>query len=139
LKKQKQLISFLSSYGNFVSSMKSPPGEREYIHFRELASIATRNFRKFYIKWRPKLIESLASVIMGLSKHEDIFDDWIIKYIRTELVEVFSFPDDFSDHEIEECLHDSVLFWKGLFECNQVFTESTLVQIYDEFISSVHK
>lgn len=90
LKKQKQLISFLSSYAGFVQNMESPPGVLECQHFYDLAIISTRNFRKLYVKWRPKFLEAIASLIITLHKHQNIFIHWIVKFVKQAIGDIIT-------------------------------------------------
>jgi hypothetical protein len=76
LKRQKQMISFLSSYSYIINNFTHQPSDISMQHFFKLALIGTKNFRKLYEKYRPKLFESLVCMIMSLSGFEG-FIHWI--------------------------------------------------------------
>lgn len=137
LKKQKQLISFLFSYSNFVKNMESPPGERECQHFYDLALTATRNFRKLYVKWRPKFLEALASLIMALHKHQAIFIHWIVRFVNQAVGDIITVHEGVTKAELEESLDDGVLLWQGLIEAAKLQSEPTCVLIYDTLMNSI--
>ena len=125
LKKQKQLVSFLTSYSYFVSNMDSHPGERECQHFYDLSLTATRNFRKLYMKYRPQFLESLASLIISLNKHDAIFIHWIVRFVKQAVGDIITSHKGVTQEELEESLDDAVLLWQGLIDCTKELNEST--------------
>ena len=131
------MISFLSSYANFVINMDVPPGERECQHFYDLALTATRNFRKLYVKWRPRFLEALASLIMSLHKHQAMFIHWIVRFVKQAIGDIITSHAGVTQAELEESLDDSVHFWQGLISATKELSEPTCVQIYDTLISTV--
>lgn len=117
--------------------MDSPPGERECQHFYDLALTATRNFRKLYVKWRPKFLEALASLIMALHKHQAIFIHWIVRFVKQAVGDIITIHGGVLRAELEESLDDGVLFWQGLIEATKELSEPTWVQIYDTLLNTV--
>lgn len=136
LKKQKQLISFLTSYAHFVNNMELPPGERECQHFFDLALTATRNFRKLYVKWRPKFLEALASLIMSLHRHQTMFKQWSVKFVEQAIGDLITSHAGVTQAELEESLDDSVHFWKGLIEAKNN-SEVACMHFYDTLLNTV--
>ena len=137
LKKQKQLVSFLTSYSYFVSNMDSQPGERECQHFYDLSLTATRNFRKLYMKYRPQFLESLASLIISLNKHDSIFIHWIVRFVKQAVGDIITSHKGVTQEESEESLDDAVLLWQGLIDSTKELSEPTCVQIYDTLLNTV--
>ncbi|CAI2378981.1 unnamed protein product [Moneuplotes crassus] len=137
LKKQKQMISILGSYAHFVTNMDLPPGERECQHFFDLALTATRNFRKLYVKWRPRFLEALASLIMALHKHQAMFIHWIAKFVKQAIGDIITSHAGATQAELEESLDDSVHFWKGLIEATKEINEPTCVHVYDALLNTL--
>ena len=137
LKKQKQLVSFLTSYSYFVSNMDSQPGERECQHFYDLSLTATRNFRKLYMKYRPQFLESLASLIISLNKHDAIFIHWIVRFVKQAVGDIITSHKGVTQEESEESLDDAVLLWQGLIDSTKELSEPTCVQIYDTLLNTV--
>lgn len=117
--------------------MESHPGERECQHFYDLALTATRNFRKLYVKWRPKFLEALASLIMALHKHQAIFIHWIVRFVKQAIGDIITTHGGVTQAELEESLDDGVLFWQGLIEATKQLSEPTCVQIYDTLLNTV--
>lgn len=105
--------------------MDSAPGERECQHFYELALTATRNFRKLYVKWRPKFLEALASLIMALHKHQAIFIHWIVRFVKQAIGDIITTHTAVTQAELEESLDDGVLFWQGLIEATKELSVPT--------------
>jgi len=93
--------------------------------FYDLALTATRNFRKLYVKWRPKFLEALASLIMSLHKHQAIFIHWKVKFIKQAIGDIITSHAGVTQAELEESLDDSVHFWKGLIEATKELSEPT--------------
>ena len=85
LKRQKQMISFLSSYSFIINNFTKPPSELAMVHFYKLTIIATSTFRKLYEKYRPKFFESLTSIIMSISNFKS-FMYWIWRFIKEALI-----------------------------------------------------
>lgn len=117
--------------------MDTPPGERECQHFYDLALTATRNFRKLYVKWRPKFLEALASLIMALHKHQAIFIHWIVRFVKQAVGDIITIHLGVTQGELEESLDDGVLFWQGLIEATKELSEPTCVQIYDTLLNTI--
>jgi hypothetical protein len=117
--------------------MDSAPGERESQHFYDLALTATRNFRKLYVKWRPKFLEALASLIMSLHKHQDYFIRWIMGFVQQAIGDVITIHLGVTQAELEESLDDGVHFWQGLIEATKELSEPTCVQMYDAMINTI--
>jgi len=117
--------------------MDTPPGERECQHFYDLALTATSNFRKLYVKWRPKFLEALASLIMALHKHQAIFIHWIVRFVKQAVGDIITIHLGVTQGELEESLDDGVLFWQGLIEATKELSEPTCVQIYDTLLNTI--
>lgn len=137
LKKQKQLISFLTSYSYFITNMETQPGERECQHFYDLSLSATRNFKKLYQKWRPHFLEALSLLIVSLSKYNAIFIHWIVRFIKQSVGDIITSQEGLTPEEQEEAIDDAVQFWQGLLEATKSKSEQICIQIYDTLLNTL--
>lgn len=85
LKKQKQLISYIESYSYILLELSEPPAEHIQAHFYKVCTIGVINHRRLYQKYKQRFYESLATLVMSLSKHDKTFPQWIKKFVRNTL------------------------------------------------------
>ena len=90
-----------------------------------------------YVKWRPKFLEALASLIMALHKHQAIFIHWIVRFVNQSVGDIITVHEGVTKAELEESLDDGVLLWQGLIEAAKLQSEPTCVLIYDTLLNSV--
>jgi hypothetical protein len=97
------------------------------------------NHRKLYEKYKHRFYESLASLVMSLSKHREQFLTWIRKFVRKTLQETLKIPDAaiFGGESLEESLKDAIQFWREWLNKHDLWSSFTCRIVYDELMYTI--
>ena len=85
LKKQKQLISFVSSYGYLITNLDKVT-DHQLQHLFRLIKIVFKKYRLLFEKYKTPLFEALSHLLMSLSSHQTSFNNLIKRIVREGLV-----------------------------------------------------
>jgi len=80
---QKQYISLLNSYSNIISNL-SHISELVVNHFYKILLIGFSTNSKFFVKYKERLSDSIASIIVNMYRHQNFFWSFLRKVIKTD-------------------------------------------------------
>jgi hypothetical protein len=108
-------------------------------HFFKVCTIGVCNHRKLYEKYKHRFYESLASLLMALSRHTQIFAPWIRKFVRTTIQETLKIPDAaiFGGESPEESLKDAIQFWREWLNKDKLWSERSCQLVYNELMRAL--
>ncbi|KAL4502183.1 hypothetical protein ABPG72_000418 [Tetrahymena utriculariae] len=137
LYRQKQVISFITSFANIISQLDKLY-EDESQSLLRLCMVGFKQYSSFYEKYKEPLNEGIVQLMREMKKHQAIYIIWLENLVQNGLVQSIKLPDNsfLSMQEYYETLKSCSYFWKSLFNC-QLWTDETLHHFSAQFFQYI--
>lgn len=132
---QKQYINLLNSYANIIANL-THISELFVKHFYNVLIIGFSTHAKFYTKYKERLCDAIAGIIINLKNFNLSF---IRKTVKNGFFESIRITENmlFKESSEEQSLNISVDFWIMLLTRDKTFTEYTVTKFFDQLMSEI--
>ena len=132
---QKQYISLLNSYANIIANL-SHISELFVKHFYNVLIIGFSTQSKFYSKYKERLCDAIAGIIINLKNFNLSF---IRKTVKNGFFESIRVTENmlFKENSDDQSLSNSVDFWIMLLTRDKTFTEYTVTKFFDQLMNEI--
>jgi hypothetical protein len=137
---QKQYISLLNSYSNIIGNL-THINELIVNHFYKILLVGFSTHQKFYEKYKVRLTDSIAHIIVNMFNHKNFFWSFLRKIIKNGFIESIKLTTNmlFKENIDTSSIQMSVVFWINLFNKEKIFTEFTVAKVFDQLMSEINE
>jgi hypothetical protein len=134
---QKQYISLLNAYANIIRNL-TYISEFVVNHFYKVLLVGFSAQNKFFEKYKDRLCDSIASVIVNMFQHQNFFWSFLRKSLKNGLTESIKITENmlFKENVENLSIEIAVKFWINLFS-QSAFTEYTLLKVFDQLMIEI--
>lgn len=135
---QKQYISLLNAYSQIISCLKNL-NEIFVLHFYKVIILGFSSHYRFYEKYKIKLSEVLASMIVNMMNHEYYCWSFLRKVIKNGFLESIKLTENmiFQENTENASITEAVNFWILLLSRDNIFSEFTLKTVFGQLIVEI--
>ena len=135
---QKQYISILNAYSNIISNLNDL-SELFVKHFYSILLIGFSTYSKFYQKYKEKLTEAIAGIIVNMFKHQNFFWSFLRKIVKNGFVESIKITQNiiFKENAEINSMNNSIDFWILLLTRENSFTKFTVTKFFNQLMTEI--